>query len=113
MGSPTRKATRQSMASPTAASSSMICSNQCIPIAAIDDEWQWFCGDCMVSYGDEMCGLEVRVWWHGDACVYEGIFNAFDETSHCHRVLYHDAEWEFANFAQEVFMIRPKPANGR
>ncbi len=79
-----------------------------IPINNMDDEWQWLCGDCMTGYGQELCGLEVRMWWHDDSCAYDGIFNAYDSASHCHRVLYEDEEWEFANFTQEVFMIRPK-----
>lgn len=106
LSTPARRSSRLLYASPSAE-----VKEHRSPIDSMDSEWQWLCGNCMIGYGDEICGLEVRVWWHDDECYYDGIFNAYDHTSRCHRVLYEDNEWEFANFSQEVFMIRPKSKN--
>ena len=73
----------------------------------LNNEWQWLCGSCISIQGNEIIGSEVKVWWHDDECAYEGIVNAFDVDSGCHRVLYEDKEWEFVQFAQEVFLLKP------
>lgn len=73
----------------------------------LTNEWQWLCESCLSTNSKEIIGSEVKVWWHDDACAYSGVVNAFDPESDCYRVLYEDNEWEFIQFTQEVYLIKP------
>jgi hypothetical protein len=74
----------------------------------LDSEWQWLCEDCIHFFARDLINCHVRVWWHEDVCAYNGVVDAFEEMSECHRVHYSaDDDWEFVSLSQEVFLLKP------
>ncbi|XAR50477.1 hypothetical protein NMG60_11004817 [Bertholletia excelsa] len=60
------------------------------------------------SYGEELVGCEIKVWWPLDRKFYEGAISSFDDVENKHRVLYADGDEETLDLSQERWLLVEK-----
>ncbi|KAK4798061.1 hypothetical protein SAY86_030387 [Trapa natans] len=57
------------------------------------------------TYGEDLVGLKVKVWWPMDKVFYEGVVKSFDAVKKKHKILYTDGAIERLNLKMERWEI--------
>ncbi|XP_048133301.1 sister chromatid cohesion protein PDS5 homolog C-like isoform X2 [Rhodamnia argentea] len=57
------------------------------------------------SYGEDLVGSKIKVWWPLDKQYYEGVIEAFDSVQKRHKVLYEDGDVEILNLEAEKWKL--------
>lgn len=57
------------------------------------------------SYGEDLVGSKIKVWWPLDKQYYEGVIDAFDSVQKKHKVLYEDGDVEILNLEAEKWKL--------
>ncbi|XP_052174674.1 sister chromatid cohesion protein PDS5 homolog C-like isoform X3 [Diospyros lotus] len=57
------------------------------------------------SYGEELVGRKIKVWWPLDRAFYEGAIYSFNPRERKHRVLYADGDEEILDLSQERWVL--------
>ncbi|KAG5045137.1 hypothetical protein AAZX31_06G059500 [Glycine max] len=57
------------------------------------------------EYGQNLVGLQVKVWWPDDHEFYKGVIVSFDSAKKKHKVLYDDGDEETLNLVKEKWKV--------
>ncbi|CAI9766163.1 unnamed protein product [Fraxinus pennsylvanica] len=68
---------------------------------APDEEKKSSSTQIVKSYGEELVGTKIQVWWPMDKTFYPGIVNSFDPFKKKHKVIYEDKWEEILNLSKQ------------